>query len=526
MFNKNIQYISAIKYNTQLKIDYKKFHNNELETMTQSNFITKDELMSSNLAFKLNQWQKDVNDTYLSTLVLDKSQKVVSKSEARRLNDYDKAYLNEKQDVIIKKEKLFEQKHYFEKTGIDYIFSPFHILNYHFDQNPSSNHITVLTIDSKAYLAILNKNGDISYTKAITLTSFKDVKASNFFLNEVVGQKLFDELYYLELLEVIKEALKEYYEKKAGTFIEHITILYTTKQLNDEQLKTFKDELMIDLSYHAISLSEIIHDLSRDKNASIISFTKVRAKVKSPLVNNLVIAFLLASFTFLIYLYFEKDISRFVDEERTLISLESTTKEIKFVNKLSNHINKNRVIEQHILTFIDSIPYNVVLKQLEVKKDNSLLIISMLKEDAFFKHMQPRYLEIYKYSNIKLESKTGTVLNATIYNNDMLENLYGSNEKLPNYILDKFMPIKRVTEYLKTIFPSDSIVIYKSKFKSNIMTYNYSINIVVKNPMKFFEFVEDLNKELYSINIAYPILFIKIEDGIEVEFNLQFNQNN
>ncbi len=526
MFNKDIQYISAIKYNTQLKIDYKKFRNNELEIMNHSNFISKDEIMSSNLAFKLNQWQKDVNDTYISSLILDNSEKIVSKSEARRLNNYNKSYLNQKQDIVVNKEKLFEHKHYFEKTGIDYIFSPFQVLNYHFEQNPSSNHISVLTIDSKSYLLILNKDGEIAYNKVIDLTSFKEVQGSNFFSNEVVGQKLFDELYFLELLKAIKEALKEYYEKKSGTFIEHISILYTAKQLNDEQLKKFEDELMIKVSYHSISLSEIIHDLTRDKNVSLKSFTKARVKLKSSYLSNIIIALLLASFAFLIYLFFQKDINRFIKEEKTLISSSENKKEIKFENKLSNHINKNRVIEQHILTFIDSIPYSVVLKQLEVKKDNSLLIISMLKEDAFLKHMQPRYLEIYKYSNIKFKDEKATVLEATIYNNDMLENLYGSNEKMPKYILDEFMPIKRVTEHLRAIFPSDSIVTFKSKFKSNIMTYNYSINIVVQNPMQFFEFVEDLNKELYSINISYPISFIKSEDGIEVDFNLQFHQNN
>lgn len=526
MFNKNIQYISAIKYNTQLKIDYKKFHNNELETMTQSNFITKDELMSSNLSFKLNQWQKEVNDTYISTLVLDDSQKIVSKSEARRLNDYNKAYLNEKQDVVIKKEKLFEHKHYFEKTGIDYIFSAFEVLNYHFEQNPSANHITILSIDSKVYLAVLNKKGEISYNKALDLTSFKDVKSSNFYSNEVVGQKLFDELYYLELLKAIKDALQEYYEKKAGTFIEHITILYTSKLLNDEQLKTFKDELMIDISYHAISLSEIVHDLTTDKDVAIKSFTKARVKLKSSALSNIIIAFLLLSFAFLIYLYFQKDINRFIDEEKTLISEDINKKEIKFENKLSNHINKNRVIEQHILTFIDSIPYDVVLKQLDVKKDNASLKISMLKQDAFLKHMQPRYLEIYKNSTLKLKDEKSTILEATIFNNNMLENLYGSNEIMPEYILDEFMPIKRVTEHLRAIFPPDAIVTFKSKFKSNIMTYNYAINIVVQNPMQFFEFIEDINKELYSINIAYPVFFIKTEDGIEVDFNLQFHQNN
>ena len=39
-----------------------------------------------------------------------------------------------------------------------------------------------------------------------------------------------------------------------------------------------------------------------------------------------------------------------------------------------------------------------------------------------------------------------------------------------------------------------------------------------------FEIVNRLNNELYSVNITYPVSFIKTEAGIEVEFTLQFHQ--
>jgi hypothetical protein len=48
--------------------------------------------------------------------------------------------------------------------------------------------------------------------------------------------------------------------------------------------------------------------------------------------------------------------------------------------------------------------------------------------------------------------------------------------------------------------------------------------MIVPTPKEFFDVFDMLNKELYSINIAYPINMIKTKEGLEVEFNLVFNQ--
>ena len=41
---------------------------------------------------------------------------------------------------------------------------------------------------------------------------------------------------------------------------------------------------------------------------------------------------------------------------------------------------------------------------------------------------------------------------------------------------------------------------------------------------EFFNLLDTINNELYSINISYPIIMMKTEAGIEVEFTLEFNQ--
>ena len=48
---------------------------------------------------------------------------------------------------------------------------------------------------------------------------------------------------------------------------------------------------------------------------------------------------------------------------------------------------------------------------------------------------------------------------------------------------------------------------------------------VLKDYLKdIAELIEVINHELYSINISYPINMLRTELGIEIEFNLVFNQ--
>ena len=142
---------------------------------------------------------------------------------------------------------------------------------------------------------------------------------------------------------------------------------------------------MIDLTYHAISLSEFVHDLGRDKDVSVKSFTKAGNKEESSVAGFIVTLVLLLTIIFGFYFYFELEIKRFIKSEQILITKQEKSEVVKpeIAVLLPNHINANRVIEQHVLTFIDSIPYNVVLKELDIKKDNSTLVINLLKEDTY-----------------------------------------------------------------------------------------------------------------------------------------------
>ena len=86
------------------------------------------------------------------------------------------------------------------------------------------------------------------------------------------------------------------------------------------------------------------------------------------------------------------------------------------------------------------------------------------------------------------------------------------------------MNIERVTEQLKILMPENTIIKFVSSSEGGLTVFKFAINILVKEPKEFFDLIHSLNSELYSININYPIHMVKTAAGIEVEFNLDFNQ--
>lgn len=167
----------------------------------------------------------------------------------------------------------------------------------------------------------------------------------------------------------------------------------------------------------------------------------------------------------------------------------------------------------------------MVIDSLEIKKDNSTISGKMITPDSYIKDIQPQLLNIYKYSNIQVKDSKNIALDVTIYNNELIKKESFFNEKLPYYINDGFMPEKRVTDQLKIILPKSAVLKFESTFNLKISTYNYRVNILLNSPVQFYELLDNLNKEKYSINVSYPIVFLKNEDFIEVDFGLQFHQN-
>jgi len=549
--NKNSQYISVIKYHNQLKIDYKLLNQDEITSSNQTSFLLGKEFMPENVIFKLNTWQNESNHTFIATICDTLEQEIIRKDDSSKQEEFNIVALNENFNVGIKNSVLFEDVHYFDKTGLDFLYSPFHILNLHVEQNPSANHLLILLVDNHLYLLILNENNEIVFSCIKTLTSFDDIKETEFYESEVVGQKLFDEVYFFEIQNLIQSVISEFYEIKSDVFIEKIVILYTLKQLNDQQVHALQDELLIDIKYHPISIDESLFELSKQSLGQTKSFVQVRKKTTKNSNSKwvwLTLFTTLLTAALLYFFIFENGSSMSKKEEmlfekinsiKKTLQIKKDTKNSEPIKKeelkneeelkpqvllLPNHIIKNRDIEKRLLTLFDIIPYDVLLKEISLKEDESSIEATFLKNDIFIKSMQTPLSKLYEYSEIKFDDDSATILNATISNNQRIKEEQKHKTKLPAYIKDEFLPQERVYEQLKAIFPKNGIIKFQSSFKSEVLTYNYTINVIVDTPLELFEIIEDINKELYSMNISYPVMLRKTIDGIEVEFNFQFHQ--
>ena len=526
MFNKESQFISVLRFDNQVKLDYKKLKNDNLEKSDESTFIIYDEILSKEIALKLNTWQKDITNTYISTLCLCDDEKIIRKTN-KKVNDFSKAALNEKLEVALRSSKLFEVKHYFEFTGLDYVFSPFQVLNLHLEQNPQSNSLIVLTINNFVYLVIVDELNKIVYNKICKTSTFSDIKESKFYNSEVVGQKLYDEIYALELQNYISETLKDYYSKNNNHFIEKIDILYSIKQLSDEQIQQIEDDILISVHYHYISLKESLYELSRSANSKALSYVKPRTKKKSSSFKWLLVGLLSLGLISGVAFYYKDELNKLLESKKEIKnqSVEKKQTKKKEITLLPNHVAINKTIKDDVKSLLDVIPYDMTLDSLDLKRNNSTLAGKMITPDSYIKDIQPKLLNMYKYSNIQVKDSKNVALDVIIYNNEVITNQKRyANLTQPDYLKDGFMPIKRVTEQLKIILPNSAVINFDSSFKLKITTYNYRVNMIIQTPKEFYMLLDDLNKEMYSINIAYPIVFLKNENGIEVDFGLQFNQ--
>ncbi len=518
MFAKESLYINAIKYKTQLKINYKKLHNDDIIETNSSTFIAKDDILSRDIANKLNSHALEIDNTYISTLLLQDETKLIRKTQTR-LKDFVVSSLNNEYNIAISKNALFETKNYFDKCGVDYIFSAYHVLNLHIEQNPCNNNLVILLFNNQAFCVILNSKGEIVFDKRVELTDFEEVKGSNFYENEVLGQKLFDEVYALELHELVKNTIEEFYSVAKNIFVEKVSILYNLKFVPDEQIKQMSKEFMIDVTYHPISVDEELFELSKDTHTRK-SFIKPRKKPNNRFKTVVLSLFLIIGILATGYLVLSFIEQQKIKRERAIAK---EIEERKIL--LPSHIEKNNIIEKRVLKSLEMIPYDVVLQELIFEKNLLKMDINLLNKDTFIKVLQPELLKSYKTAQIEFKETKPPILEALV-KAEGLKDKVGVKMKdyKEAYIENEFMPIIRVTEQIKILFPENAIVTFKSNFNSEVVTFNYLVSVIVQKPLEFFDIIDKLNNELYSINISYPISFIKTEAGIEIEFILQFHQ--
>lgn len=527
MFTKESLYINAVKYDTQLKLDYKKLNNEEIIDVNNSVFLVDNDLLPFDIAQKLNSSQQEIDSTYISTLLLNDTTKLVPKAISSKLKDCEIAKFNNEFDIAVLKTTLFETKNYFVKTGIDYIYSAFHLINLHIDKNISRSEIIVFLFNSKAFIVILDAAGIIVHNTILDLACFDTIKKTHFYEDDIDGQKLFDEIYYLELNEIIHNTLNTFYEKKNNIFVEKVTILYVLKQLSQEQIEQLGEDLLLKVEYHPINIDEELFELSRDKHLKK-SFIKPRKKKKKRNYTNLYIFLFILVVAILAYqVYLRVDFNNFFKNE---IGSSKTVdiQKIEEVLELPDHLTLNDQIEQRVKSIFDTIPNEVFLNELKIEKNILELKGNFLNEAVFATALKPNLSKLYKdvvYSTSSSDKKVNIDGVVLARNEIELNKTYKTYNK--EYLTDEFMALDRVTEQLKILMPIDSIIKFNTTASNSTITrFVYSVNILVKDPREFFDVIGVLNNELYSIHIAYPISMLKTETGIEIEFVLVFNQHN
>ena len=527
MFTKESLYINAVKYDTQLKLDYKKLSNEEIIDTDNSVFLVDTDLLPLDIAQKLNASQEEIDNTYISTLLINDTTKLVPKSISAKLKDCEIAKFNNEYDIAVLKTTLFETKNYFVKTGIDYIYSAFHLINLHIDKNISRSEFIVFLFNSKAFIVILDAAGIIVHNTILDLACFDTIKKTHFYDDDIDGQKLFDEIYYLELNEIIHNTLNAFYEKKNNVFVEKVTILYVLKQLSQEQIEQLAEDLLLKVEYHPINIDEEIFELSRDKHLKK-SFIKPRKKKKKRNYTNLYIFLFIVLVGFLAYqVYLRVDFNELFKKE-TISEKTADIEKIENILELPDHIALNDQIEQRVRSIFETIPNEVYLKELKIEKNILELKGNFLNEAAFSTSLKPKLSKLYKevvYSTSSSDKKVN-IDGVVLSRNDIeLNKTYKKYDK--QYLTDEFMALDRVTEQLKILMPIDSIIKFNTTASNSTITrFVYSVNILVKDPREFFDMIDVLNNELYSIHIAYPISMVKTQAGIEIEFVLVFNQQN
>ncbi|MEA3314491.1 MAG: hypothetical protein U9Q30_01380 [Campylobacterota bacterium] len=551
MFDKNKkQYINIIHKDKHLTVESQLLKNNKLIDSQKSSFHSLDDIMSQDTVIKLELLQNKVFNTYISTLY-EANQEILKTEEIDSKKQHS-IKLTDKYSITTSKDNVSKILEYYKFSGVDYLISPFSILYNNIQEIVKYSSLNVMVHNNLVYIIIFDKNGDITKSFIKELTPFDKLKDSDFsHNNEVVDQKLYEEIYFFELQDIITETVEKHYEEineenLEPDFFNVINIFYTVKQLTDEQLEQIYETIMVDIKYLPISLEDDLNKFIKDDTLKEHSFIKPRVKKKS---NKLFLwsVLLVSSIALIIsILYYQLEQKDEIEENKSSIKMEDLEKKVetnniidkkivsKDINKtektivkftLPDHIKNNNLIEEKIIMLFDLVPYDSVLLNLNIDKNSSTFITNFLLDSKSVSKFQNKLSSLYENSIVEFEKNNKTVKNMIISNSNYIVKNSNSIKDViyPKY---KFIPIMKFTQYLNTILTDNSDIKYISTDIGEYTTIKYRIKDYYKTPNNFFKFINNLNKKDIAIHINYPISFVKLDGQLEVSFDISFYQKN
>jgi len=540
--NNKKQYINILKQNKQLKLDYKTFQDKKIVKQEQSTFLITDENMPEDALFRLDTLQKNIPNTYLTSLFEGENQQIIPSSNVDVIG-YEAVVLDNNYSVVIPKNEIVSASRYFTNSGIDYIISPMSLLYEYIQDQSVKNSLNVLIYNNVVYVIIVNNLKQITFSQIKELTAFDEIQDEEFSDDDIVGQKLYEEVHFLEIQQFLNDVVQEYYTQNEGVdFLEKVELLYSLKPLTDEQIESLYETIMVKINHKSIDIEEYIDNINLKDNSQKYSFTNERAKKQK---SNMIVWILLAMLsiaavaTVLYYKIEDNKIEKSIEKNIQLAQKKEVNKLIKKepitplvkeelvvekIIELPNHISQNNSTLQDIYMLFDVVPYDGILKDLEILKDGSTYVCNFIANTSSLEDMQAKLLNIYKESKILLKHQNKAVINSIIENNVILDKKTIMNHK--EYKKEGFLSTSAGTEYLVTLLPTVSKVNYISKDKNEYLTYNFTIESLVKDPKDFFNFIEALNRQDLSITLNYPVTFAKVNNGLEVKYNIQLHQVN
>ncbi len=512
MFKKESLYINVVKYVNQLKVNIRKINTKGNTHIDNKSFLIKEDILPKDISSQIYDLQNSTHKSYISTLITTDEIKLIPRVNSSKDLTYTNIYFNNIYDIAISNTALFEINNFFGDISLDYIYSPFHIMKEYIKENNCKNELLFFIIDSKVFILSLDEDGDIIYHTIKKLITFNSIKKTHFYNDDLDAQKLFIELYYLEVFQSIKDIKEDF--GQAQKFPEKMSILYSLKQLEDKQVLQLSEDFDMDIKHIPINIDEKIFALSSD----IYNKDNFIQKKKEKRPNRLL---LLIPFIFLILFGIYKYTN----------SINATEKKIKEpTNKaqLINHTILNNKIKKRTLSLFDNIPYDVVLNKFVIDENSLLLKARFLNNDSFITSLKPNLEEFYKDNQIEVLSKNKNFdIEAIISSKNKIELKNENNDKniLREYAFNKELTTTLIAEHLKTLTNKNTIIKYKSSNQNEgVNEAYYSINTIIKTPKEFFDLIDKINKESYCINIAYPISILKKDNILEVEFDLIFTQ--
>ncbi|MBI3874098.1 MAG: hypothetical protein HY307_03755, partial [Arcobacter sp.] len=134
MSSKEIQYISIIKMEQNIKLDHQVFTNNKLLTAEQSVFLLDNGKISNDALFKIKVLENEIENTIVSAICEDADQIIIDRHSAKNKNDIALTF-DLSHNIILGKESVKTTKSFYNNGNIDFLISPFTILNEELIQN-------------------------------------------------------------------------------------------------------------------------------------------------------------------------------------------------------------------------------------------------------------------------------------------------------------------------------------------------------------------------------------------------------